>query len=65
MTRLQWSQNFKCDLPKKNLFLVGIIAGGFVAFMMIFYCGVYLYGCFDEKKEKRLLSGEDGYCTVL
>ena len=69
MTRLQWSQRFKCYLPKKNLFLVGIITGGFVALVVFFYCGVHLYGCLDERKEKRLLSGRDGswvgYVRVL
>ena len=58
MIRLQWSQFFKCDLPKKDLSVVGAIAGGFVALVIFFYCGLKLYGYFDEKKEKRLVTGE-------
>ncbi|XP_065907682.1 uncharacterized protein [Dysidea avara] len=51
MTRLQWSQRFKCYLPKKNLFLVGIITGGFIALVVFFYCGVHLYGCLNQREK--------------
>jgi len=44
---------------------VGIIAGGFVGLVGIFYCGVHSYGCLDERKEKRLLSGEDGHYFII
>jgi len=44
---------------------VGIIAGGFVGLVAIFYGGVHLYGCLDERKEKRLLSGEARHYFII
>ena len=63
MTRLQWSRSFGCEKPKKDLRLVGGIAGVFVLLIVVFYGGTYLYGYLEEKKEKRIYSGK-GKMTI-
>jgi len=58
MTIIQWSKSFGCAGQTKDLHLVVAIAAGFVVIIVIFYGGVKMYGYIEERKEKRIYTGE-------